>query len=672
MHKDPAFIPIVKKEDFNKGILRNIVYKESLKLVQTEKYALNKTIDIFEKNIIKHITNYACEDYGIIYLVDEKSTLWELDTISNKLEKIYVIDELKYLVDFIVDNNKIYALFKDTYYYTKIFCLNTGQIIRELSTCIEEIQDYCIGYNGNIFLLDNKLRVTRLCAKQSISERFCLKNIIQISDEKLNTHIITTDGEKILGIANKLTGDISLLDLDKIKSNDKGSCQIEKLKGNNIKHISMDRLTNLYINHEKNGQICIEKTIKFKRLEQLSHLKMIAKKIVFDKKNRIFLRSEDDLIYVIKKKMAVNSMENLRKNTGVYYSPILDSRQEDMRWHKVLIDAHIPKDTQLKISYYAFNNKPIYTDNRVYTIMEFIEDKYVSTSLKEQYLNGYWQGSIINPKEALFQEAKGRYIILKIEFNGRQLQTPVINKIRVYYNRSSYLKYLPEIFQGQIQEDDFLERYLSIFESFYMDIEEKIDCVSKYFNVDKTPPKFLRWLCKWIGMETYQTWDDKKLRQLIKKAPYLYRKRGTKAAIESILQIYLGKKPTIVESFLINDMVENIELKHIIKKLYGDNPYSYTVLINSKRDLNQDEIEWIDKILKNESPAFCEYKFIILKPWIFLNKHSYIGLNSCISGYTCLKLDGKSMLPYNAILIDNGRENQLNGYTRLNINGNLD
>jgi hypothetical protein len=190
--------------------------------------------------------------------------------------------------------------------------------------------------------------------------------------------------------------------------------------------------------------------------------------------------------------------------------------------------------------------------------------------------------------------------------------------------------------------------------------------------VDTTPPKFLRWLCKWIGMDIYQTWEDNKLRKLIKRAPYLYRKRGTKKAIEDILEIYLGHKPIIVENFLINKGEENIELKKVMGNLYENNPYSYTVLINSEEDLNQEEVEWIDKILKNESPAFSKYNFIILKPWIFLDKHSYVGLNSSISGYTYLKLDGKSMLPYNAVLMDKDRENQLDGYTRLNINGNLD
>ncbi|MCT4593119.1 MAG: phage tail protein [Anaeromicrobium sp.] len=671
LYKDPEFISIIKEEDFKRGLFKNIIYEDGLKVMQVNKYALSHTVDMYEKANMGEIINYTSEDYGIIYFIDNKGQLWEYDILTDKLELMYEIDEFKYIIDFRLDNNKIYGLFKDHNYYTKSFCLGTGQILREIRTNIDEIEDYTMDYEGNSILLKANLNLIKLSIKNNQIEEFSLKGILEPLDNN-RKYIMAMGKDETIAIGCKLNGVVKVISLKELSNKNFSEALLKEFKVNKIMCMATDRNGYFHINHEKNGQFCIEKIKDYEKLEQVFYLKLKSKDMVFDKRDRLYLRSIDDVFYIIKKKLSIRSINNYRRNSGIYYSPILDSQKENMKWHKILIDAHIPMDTQIRIRYYAFDHRNIPWADKSYDMEYFIHNESISMEEKENYFEKLWQGEIVNPKEALFHRARGRYILMRIELNGRALHTPLMKKIRAYFGTSSYTKYLPEIYESTSDEDDFLERYLSILESFYMDIEEKIDYVSNYFHVDTTPPKFLRWLCKWIGMDIYQTWEDNKLRKLIKRAPYLYRKRGTKKAIEDILEIYLGHKPIIVENFLINKGEENIELKKVMGNLYENNPYSYTVLINSEEDLNQEEVEWIDKILKNESPAFSKYNFIILKPWIFLDKHSYVGLNSSISGYTYLKLDGKSMLPYNAVLMDKDRENQLDGYTRLNINGNLD
>jgi phage tail-like protein len=109
--------------------------------------------------------------------------------------------------------------------------------------------------------------------------------------------------------------------------------------------------------------------------------------------------------------------------------------------------------------------------------------------------------------------------------------------------QSSYMRFLPEIYS----ENDFLGRFLMLFESFWRPADLQIAQGEFYYDMDLTPEPFLPWLASWIGV----TWDDHlsddRKRQLLHTALAIYQRRGTRLALQDFLKIYTGGQVEIIE-----------------------------------------------------------------------------------------------------------------------------
>lgn len=660
LYKESEFFSIHTEIDWARGLHENISIDQGLEIVKANKYVVDKIIDTRDFDKINKIIDYAAKDHGVIYIVDEKNILWEYDSISGILEEFYEIENLKNILSFEIIENTLCGLFEEEDYYIRVYSLIRGNLLREIK--IEknkELEAVYVSADYHVWMLQEDLQLIGVDIHKNHIEKLDLRNHLEKKVKlekdfaKKKKWILCSYEDEFLVIGNREKGWLIKIPLKEIKNKEIQDLMMNKIEIKNLKALGIDKKGVLYIHHEKNGRGYWYQVKKDEEnLEPMHYLRELVEKIKFDRSGKIIIKNREGLICICKKKLRVHSKKGMKNYTGIYYTDVLDSQEGEKTWNKIQVHGSVPKDTQIRIFYYAFDGDEIIYNERVYKVREFLMKDDIKFEEKEAVFNKLWSKEIINPKEALFQNAKGRYILLRIELNGRELETPKIHKLRVYYHRSSYLKYLPEIYQSNIEEDDFLERYLLIFEAFYMEIEEKIDYIANYFDVDHSPPTFLRWLCQWVGLEIDQTWTTEKIRKLLKAMPYLYKKRGTKRAIEKILQIYLGVFPIIIENFQVQQEDLHPEIKRMMNRIYGENPYGYTVLVKLDRDLTDAQINTVNKILKNESPAYCEYNFVILKPLIFLDKHSYLGINSNVSDYSLLKLDGKSILPYNAILID--------------------
>jgi len=145
-----------------------------------------------------------------------------------------------------------------------------------------------------------------------------------------------------------------------------------------------------------------------------------------------------------------------------------------------------------------------------------------------------------NPEDALLDDAEGQYLWVKIELVGNEFSSPRIDHFRAYFPRQSYLRYLPAVYQEDERSAAFLERYLSLFESAFLDVEEEIESSSKYLDPEGIPSDHLLWLASWLAAEADDTWSDPAVRTLIHRAPELYKKRGTAEGLLEMIRIYLG------------------------------------------------------------------------------------------------------------------------------------
>ena len=111
------------------------------------------------------------------------------------------------------------------------------------------------------------------------------------------------------------------------------------------------------------------------------------------------------------------------------------------------------------------------------------------------------------------------------------------------YKTSSYLQYLPPIYQ----DDPFTGRFLLIFESILDPLDRVIDQIHHYFDPLLAPEPLLPWLASWVDLVLNEKWSLERRRALVRHAAELYRWRGTRRGVSEYIRIYTGFIPLIDE-----------------------------------------------------------------------------------------------------------------------------
>jgi phage tail-like protein len=162
-------------------------------------------------------------------------------------------------------------------------------------------------------------------------------------------------------------------------------------------------------------------------------------------------------------------------------------------------------------------------------------------------------------------------------------------------DRSSYLRYLPALYSG----DDFLGRFLLIFETILSPIERTIDNLPFYFDARLTPPEALPWLASWLGLVLDERWPEARRRELIRAAVDLYQWRGTRRGLVEFLRLYTGLTPEILETGVGRRTVVEDEAFRMIVRLRVPDP-------------ERIDRAMVEAIIDAEKPAHVGYTLEIL------------------------------------------------------------
>lgn len=223
-------------------------------------------------------------------------------------------------------------------------------------------------------------------------------------------------------------------------------------------------------------------------------------------------------------------------NEGSYTSNPLDSGVTGCQWHRIVLDADIPESSTLTISFYI--------------------------SETQEAANN-WSGEIVfqgNFKDALVKIPNGRYLTLKIDFHREvNAETPVLRQVKVYYPRLSYLRYLPAVYQEDAESKEFLERFLSIFESSLHDSDETISSLPMFFDPDSAPDNFVSWLANWLSLDLYELLGDRN-REYILRAVEFYKQKGTVSGLASLVTFLTGRKCCVKE--YMNNVFRSYGMEH--------------------------------------------------------------------------------------------------------------
>jgi len=364
--------------------------------------------------------------------------------------------------------------------------------------------------------------------------------------------------------------------------------------------------------------------------------------------------------------------------TGRYVTGPLDSKTYKCVWHRVVLNGVVPQGAAVRVD--TFTSEAPKT---IQEIQSLPDSRWATGLIDTDIASCEW--------DCLVLSAPGRYLWLRLTFTGDGAETAEIFRIRVYYPRTSSLQYLPPVYSADPVSADFLDRFLSIFDTIAGRMSEQITTIARYFDPMSTPAEpatpgatdFLSYLGSWIGMSLESNWPVHRRRELVRQAHRLYALRGTRAGVILAVELYTGVKPSILEMFRLrrwlivgqsslgncsaifgSDVMQRLQVgtNSMIGSFrlidYGDpnldpfNQYAYQFLVVVPRwnGATDADLANLQQIVQMAQPAHTQATIQWAEPRLRIGIQSFIGVDTIVGKYPVGVIEGQGTLGYDTVL----------------------
>ncbi len=320
---------------------------------------------------------------------------------------------------------------------------------------------------------------------------------------------------------------------------------------------------------------------------------------------------------------------------GSYISRPLDSEIVNCAWHRIVLDAEIPKGTTISV--------------RTFTAPAEIDPDRLRSLLPARSSQPIVLSESSLP-EVLVQSPRGRFLWLWLEFGSTGEDTPQVRSISIFGPRISSISYLPPAFQEDPVSADFVDRLLSYFDTSFAEIEAKIDDFAGNLDPDSASVDFLSWLGSWLDLTFLAQWPEATRRAFIRRAIELYKKRGTVSGLREFIQLHLAidtspssSQPAVVEHFRLRDYAArrptgSAELPggrlHIGGAPLDPGPaeiaYHFTIVLPAALVSESGAVEALRQIIDMQKPAHAEYALRLITPGFRVGCQSTIGVDALV------------------------------------------
>lgn len=334
---------------------------------------------------------------------------------------------------------------------------------------------------------------------------------------------------------------------------------------------------------------------------------------------------------------------NHSSTIGYYFMKEIDTHEEGMQFNRLkLYDEQIEG---VKLDIYIMASDVNYADDkgRFVLVDDVLQDQEVEPQEKLHLLQALGAKVYRNERDLLLHRFEGRYLFVALQVYSVEEANYSLFQLEIEYPKQSFIEYLPQVYQTR---DDFFERYLGIFQSLYLDLEKCIDRIPYYLDIDLVDDQFIDYLGSWVGIDNSdELFTKKQLRKIIRQAVKMNGDKGTRHALEEILNLYIGSPPRMIEYFeWQNKTGEDGRNKKVYKRLYGED-FSWFVVIIEKDKLNYNlSKEKIRCLIERYKPINTHYHLVILDKCDRSDMHCYLGKNSYLTVPQVAQLNGKVRL----------------------------
>lgn len=333
----------------------------------------------------------------------------------------------------------------------------------------------------------------------------------------------------------------------------------------------------------------------------------------------------------------------------------VDSTEHNFCWKNLLVDIEIPASMVMRIYAYAADSTLFSMDDVPAEMDSYLADKSVSAEEKLHKLEPMFtllgSGTTDCPINL-----RGRYIWIKLEFVAPEERSIRLDKLRLLLRSESMMDYLPEVYRAEDGVNGFMSRYISIFDSIFFDMDDRISALDRGFDYRSAKGNMLKYFAEWLEIDDAAYLSDEELRRKISAVPEDYRHIGTKRGLSDWIESEYGLKPNIIEYFSVRNMVYEGKDRECYKRLFGTNPYSFFILLPETIFPNKHEANVFMEKLRRRVPANTQPEVVLTRQSVILENHTYLGVNSVISGYSEAGADTGNRISHDLILGGNNNE----------------
>ncbi|TVZ37375.1 phage tail-like protein [Alteromonadaceae bacterium 2753L.S.0a.02] len=253
---------------------------------------------------------------------------------------------------------------------------------------------------------------------------------------------------------------------------------------------------------------------------------------------------------------------------------LLDGQKPGMTWHRLFIEASIPRGCGVRIWLAATDD---YAEPQDLCSHQWFEHRFGEIYRADNDFDGpvaCWEpvaseiphhsgflpcdieaqfcglfSALIQRRGKKSRALKGRYLHVNIELTGTGRSTPEIYALRAYGSRFSYVhQYLPPFYHETISEPDasengtatpadFMERFVANFEGVLTRLEDRIAAAHRLTLPESAPAQSLPWLASWVATPLEQALSENQQRKLLRYSHLMNRWRGTLRGLKLALEL---------------------------------------------------------------------------------------------------------------------------------------
>lgn len=324
--------------------------------------------------------------------------------------------------------------------------------------------------------------------------------------------------------------------------------------------------------------------------------------------------------------------------SGYYITPMFDTMDPGSSYNRLVVDAE-SAGVKVEILVGATDYGSVFIDDKEVSLENYFADGRVPYEEKAAALRALSSVRAVNERDILLHELAGRYVWVMVAVFPMGEGSFVLNGLRLEFPKYSFTEYFPEIYQDNV----FFDKFIAVFQSMYLDVERRVDDIPRLLDYETTPEENVAYLADWLGIDNPGgVYTDGQLRKLIRDNDIYQGAKGTRAALEKIIEMTTGIRPRIVEYFQWSKLTKNEPQRELMNHLYGGTSNDFCVILDltgldAPLPIDRESLE---KIVESYSVIGTGHRIVFLRRCSHTDMHCYLDVNGCLSTPETASVDG--------------------------------